>query len=56
MMGCGDPKSVNGAKMVDDVVMRVANVPTTIIPVVKMKGHSVAMGSIEPKDLPICMH
>lgn len=58
MMGCRDLKSVNGTKMVDGMVMwgGVVNMPTTIIPVVKLKGHSVAVGSIEPKDLLICMH
>lgn len=37
----------------DDVVV---SLPTTIIQVLKLKGQSVAVGSVEPKDLPICMH
>lgn len=56
MLGDRDPISVNGTKndgWRDDVVV---NVPTTIIQVVKMKGQSLAVGSVEPKDLPICMH
>lgn len=55
MAGCSDPESVNGTKMMDGDV--VVNMPTTtFIQVVKMKGHSLAVGSVEPKDLPICMH
>lgn len=33
----------------------VVNVPTTIVQVVKMKGQALAVGSVEPKDLPLCM-
>lgn len=47
---------MNGTKMMDDVVMLVVNVPTTFGQVVKMKGRSLAVGSVEPKDSPICMH
>ena len=42
--------------MVDDVGDVEVNVPTAIIQVLKVKGQSVAAGSVEPKDLPICMH
>lgn len=34
----------------------VVNVLTTIVRVVKMNGQSLAVGSVEPKELPICMH
>lgn len=38
---------MNVTKMTDGVVATVA---------VKLKGRSLAVGSAEPKDLPICMH
>lgn len=48
MMGWNQNERRSG----DDVV----NVPSVIAQVVKMKGQPLAVGSVEPKDMPICMH
>lgn len=62
--GCGDHTECDLNQNSGRWCGCIANMPTAIIPVVKkekkkkkmMKGHSVAVGSVEPKDLPICMH